>query len=109
MFLVQRPNWLDPLGYQIRFAIRSNGRTAIAENVQMREVKDGEPSPDVAMLRFESGHGAEAALQSLFNQLWELGFRPSDVGTAGHLEATKAHLEDMRSLVGKSYGVDFSK
>lgn len=39
-------------------------------------------------------------MQSIFNQLWKLGFRPKDgTGNSGHMEAQKAHLEDMRKLV----------
>jgi len=38
--------------------------------------------------------------QELFNELWNLGFRPVDgTGNGGHLEALKYHLEDMRKLV----------
>jgi hypothetical protein len=38
------------------------------------------------------------AAQKLYDQLHDLGFRSSDVGTAGHLKATQAHLEDMRTI-----------
>ena len=37
--------------------------------------------------------------QHLMNELWKIGIRPSDIGTAGHLESVKYHLEDMRKLV----------
>lgn len=38
--------------------------------------------------------------QDLFNELWRLGFKPTDgTGNAGHLDAIKYHLEDMRELV----------
>lgn len=107
MFIISRPNWLDPLGYSIRFAIRyDDGRIAVARDTTLVEVKKGEPAPEGALLRLESGHEAEAALQSLFDQLWALGFRPSDIGMPGHLEATKEHLKDMRALVSRSYGVE---
>lgn len=42
-------------------------------------------------------------LQSLFNELWQAGFRPNDgTGNSGHVEALKYHLEDMRKLVFKN-------
>lgn len=47
----------------------------------------------------------DPALQDLLNQLWELGIRPKDIGTAGHLSATQAHLADMKALVSKAYEV----
>ncbi len=38
--------------------------------------------------------------QELMDNLWELGFRPSEgTGSAGALAATQRHLEDMRKLV----------
>jgi hypothetical protein len=38
------------------------------------------------------------AAQKLFDKLYDLGFRQTDVGTAGHLKATEKHLEDMRKI-----------
>lgn len=37
--------------------------------------------------------------QKLINQLWYCGLRPSEVGSAGQLQATENHLADMRKLV----------
>jgi len=40
------------------------------------------------------------AAQSLMDDLWECGLRPSEgTGSAGALAATQKHLEDMRKLV----------
>jgi hypothetical protein len=40
--------------------------------------------------------------QALIDQLWHVGFRPSEgSGSAGALAATERHLEDMRTLVFK--------
>lgn len=40
--------------------------------------------------------------QALMDQLWHVGFRPSEgSGSAGALAATQRHLEDMRTLVFK--------
>lgn len=41
--------------------------------------------------------------QALFNDLWQIGYRPSDgTGNSGHVEALKYHLEDLRRLVFKN-------
>jgi hypothetical protein len=38
--------------------------------------------------------------QQLMNGLWHAGIRPRDgAGSLAHVDATKAHLEDMRRLV----------
>lgn len=43
----------------------------------------------------------EAEAQSLIDDLYRAGLRPTDArGTAGQLDAMKAHLEDMRRLAG---------
>jgi hypothetical protein len=43
--------------------------------------------------------GTEMA-QDLFNDLWQMGFRPKDgTGNSSHIESLKYHLEDMRKLV----------
>lgn len=42
----------------------------------------------------------DEACQDLMDQLWQVGFRPSEgSGSAGALAATQKHLEDMRRLV----------
>lgn len=42
--------------------------------------------------------------QSLMDQLWNCGVRPTEgTGSAGSLAATKNHLEDMRRIVFKEY------
>lgn len=40
--------------------------------------------------------------QQIMNELWRVGVRPRDgAGTLAHVEATRAHLEDLRKLVFK--------
>lgn len=49
-----------------------------------------------------TGQLSRAAVQGLFDQIWQDGFRPKDgEGSGGHVAALKYHLEDMRSLVFK--------
>ena len=50
------------------------------------------------------------AAQNLIDDLWRMGFRPSDgTGNAGQLAATQAHLNDMRALAFKKLAVDIPK
>lgn len=47
------------------------------------------------------------AAQSLMDQLWSCGLRPSEgTGSAGSLAATQHHLADMRKIVAKKIGVE---
>jgi hypothetical protein len=43
--------------------------------------------------------------QVLLDQLVACGFRPTEFGTAGQLEATEDHLEDMRVLAFHALGI----
>lgn len=52
------------------------------------------PSPMITLWERD----APFALQSLMDALWQIGIRPSDIGTPGHLAATTKHLEDMRAI-----------
>lgn len=36
--------------------------------------------------------------QQLMEELWKAGIRPNEVGGIGELQATKAHLQDIRAL-----------
>lgn len=56
------------------------------------DVRDDIKQPPCLSLDFD-------AAQDLMNELWRLGVRPTDVGTAGQLQATVAHLDDMRKIV----------
>ncbi len=67
------------------------GQMYFAETLQMKLVENMSIDPNpVAQFTREN-------IQDLFNQLWQLGFRPKKFGEAeGELKATKFHLEDMR-------------
>lgn len=42
---------------------------------------------------------SENEIQGLMDSLWQAGVRPSaGIASTGQLEATKAHLEDMRTM-----------
>lgn len=47
-----------------------------------------------------TAHLSGDTAQQLMDELWRAGIRPTEgAGSAGSLAATKAHLEDMRTLV----------
>jgi len=49
----------------------------------------------------------KGATQKMFQDLWNLGFRPSSgEGNVGQLGATEKHLADMRKLAASCLGVE---
>lgn len=79
-----------------------SGRIIRMEPVMFRTF----PEDDVAAYS-EEGRGGltiqKETAQSLMDQLWNLGIRPTEGhGSTGQLAATQAHLEDMRALVFKT-------
>ena len=86
---------------EIRFGCRQGeGRVISAEPVKIK-IEQVDPNTMVhtePMMSFDH-RDAQTALQSLMDELWKNGYRPADIGTAGHLAATQAHLADMRKLV----------
>lgn len=57
------------------------------------------------LLKLE-GKEEESLLQGMMDELWNLGIRPRDVGSAGHLAAVKEHLNDFRKIVSKQLEVE---
>lgn len=61
-----------------------------------------ENNPDVGVIRSTPIKISMENAQSLMDELWQCGIRPSEgTGSAGALAATQKHLEDMRKLVFK--------
>jgi hypothetical protein len=59
-----------------------------------------EPTHAMIKEKYKTRISVESA-QSLMNQLWECGLRPSQAaGSAGQLAAVQYHLEDMRKIAG---------
>lgn len=83
-------------GIQFLFAQRTSDDCYLAAPIVMKKAERGQLNgPPTFTLSDEETQG-------LFNQLWQLGFRPKDgTGNSGHVEALKYHLEDMRKLVFK--------
>lgn len=94
------------MGIELRFGqLFDDGSFHIAMPVTMFAVKKGEMAPQEPMMTFSDFDGSgQAAMQSLMDELWQNGCRPKDIGTAGHLAATQAHLQDMRAIVSKQTG-----
>ncbi len=87
----------------------ADGIVAIADPVQMRCLPKGDVGgrerPAMLLLDNYGGGFGTSALQSLMDEMWREGIRPSDIGTAGHLAATQEHLKDMRAIVAKQLDV----
>jgi hypothetical protein len=47
----------------------------------------------------------DEAAQRLLDDLWDAGYRPSDVGTAGHLAAVQKHLDHVLAQGDKMLSV----
>lgn len=91
-------------GAEIRMGVRrDDGRIGIVQPMQvvMREDDTVRSEMEPSAIYVED----VTDFQGLMDQLWEVGVRPSDIGTPGHLAATQAHLSDMRKLVEKTLDV----
>lgn len=91
-------------GAEIRMAVRrDDGRLGIVQPMQVvvREDDMVPTNSEPSAIYVED----VTDFQGLMDQLWEIGVRPSDIGTPGHLAATQAHLSDMRKLVEKTLEV----
>lgn len=70
----------------------------MATNVTFEPICEGETLKPTFSLRKDQ-------VQALMDELYRIGVRPSEQGTTGELEATKAHLKDMRNLVATTLEV----
>lgn len=81
---------------------REDGKIVVAQPAVLEVVDVNMVHPPL----FQFSHDeAQPALQSLMDGLWQCGYRPRDIGTAGHLAATEKHLQDFRALVGNFMNV----
>lgn len=86
--------WADTVA--IRLGNRQHDTMFVARPVTMDAVKQGQQVEPMVRLPRD-------AAQTLFEQLWLIGFRPREgYGTHGQVGAMKDHLEDMRRLVFRS-------
>lgn len=71
---------------------KMGNKTAVATDITMRVVEDGERVDPTLRLSFTAG-------QQLIDELWRCGLRPSEgTGSAGSLAATERHLKDMQAV-----------
>ena len=95
--LIQKSPWSDSIA--LHFAERVGKKFSVMVSATFREQAPGEilPEAPIKMSLVEA--------QELADQLYAAGIRPTAAnGTVGQLDATKYHLEDMRTLVFKSGG-----
>lgn len=94
----ERQNWSNRIDF-ILFE-RQGDRVAHSTEIKMLVSEEGAEViyPTFSLLPDEA--------QELIDNLWQLGFRPSEgTGSAGQLAATQKHLEDMRKLVFEKAGL----
>ena len=83
-----------PWSQSVSFALlqRQGDKIAYSTRVEMEVGEDGAEIQPLFSLRPEE-------VQELMDNLWQLGFRPSEgTGSAGALAATQKHLDDMRKI-----------
>lgn len=77
-----------------------NGRTLFMKAAEWEE-RDPNPNAcgvEVVPKTLIPNH-QDCFLRSLMNELWQLGIRPDDIGTAGHLAATQANLNEVSAIL----------
>jgi hypothetical protein len=95
-----RVPWNYDVAIRIGAVDRMRHKIAHAKTVVFEDVPDG------TMFAEPTLRIGETAAQSLMDQLWTCGIRPTEGhGSAGALSATQRHLEDMRQLVFKAHGI----
>ncbi len=91
--------WYEGVSISIQERNPNNGRLAIVKELTIEEIPEGSLVPETANISRE-------AAQELMNDLYSIGIRPSEgTGSAGSLQATEKHLNDMRAIVGKKLDV----
>ena len=102
----RRDGWNDRIGIMVKHVDMQKLKVFHGE-LHWKEVPDGADftAPTMQLDMTEA--------QRLMDELWNCGLRPSEgTGSAGSLEATQAHLQDMRQLVHQfiapAAGVNFT-
>lgn len=101
-FMARRRVWSNDVDL-VAF-VRNNHGTSVAKPLTLEQVGDMEciTEPTATL----TNHAA----QSLMDELWRCGLRPTEgSGSAGSLAATERHLDDMRSIAKgllRNTGVD---
>jgi hypothetical protein len=98
---VSRHPWSSHVGF-VLFA-RQGDRMVYSTDIVMHTPEDPRGGGETIDPTFSL---APEETQELMDELWQLGFRPSEgSGSAGALAATQKHLEDMRKIVFEHLGI----
>ena len=96
-FLENKPYFM---GIQVYARFQSGNQWGYAKPIEIEiPERKGDLMPPMMTLENQ-------AAQSLMDQLWHCGLRPSEgSGSAGALAATQQHLDDMRAIAFKKLGL----
>lgn len=96
-FRAERPIWSDQLEIYAKEQTDGAVYAWVCDGIKRVPAVEGMLWP-----RFMEATLLTDAGQSLFDALWNAGYRPNKGdGSGAHVEAIKSHLEDMRTLVFK--------
>ena len=95
MYLQRNPEMQGISVWMFDESVIAKKQRSIATQIEFQTFTD----EDALVQQYPLFYLNETSAQHLMNELWREGVRPSDIGTAGHLESVKYHLEDMRKLV----------
>jgi hypothetical protein len=94
------------LGLYLRDVTDINGVRRVAWPINKLEFKVEEPA-EMGVSHSPVAYLGATAAQVLMDDLWNCGVRPAEgTGSAGSMAAQGRHLEDLRTLVARSYGVE---
>lgn len=75
-----------------------SGSLAVAQNITFQTVEPDQALPPDPLLHLDAGEA-----QSLMDQLWHLGIRPTEGhGSTGQIAAVEAHRDDLRQMLDKT-------
>jgi hypothetical protein len=95
-FKVQRQIFSGRTVIYARQYINQEYLAVITSGVEVKKMAVGVEWPPFVGL---DSIASDCAAQSLFQSLWDAGFRPNNgESSLAHVNALRAHLEDMRSL-----------
>lgn len=99
-FRIKNSNSFCDIDYELYVYTRKNEQVTQTGQILMTEKPEGCFAKPTARLTQEQ-------TQLLFNDLWQIGFRPSDgTGNSGHVGAIEKHLKDMRVIVAKQLDIN---
>lgn len=82
----------------MRIYISDRDNTFYAEPVTLTQMVPGAVIPIAASV-------AEDDVQALVDDLWRAGYRPSEYGGEGQVEAMKDHIGDLRTTTDRLFGL----